>query len=210
MQLIAIILITITITLTSFTSSFYDKNVFVIAQETNSSEPNNLKLNLNDVQDLNDSSTNNTQSNASIQLPLPDINQSAMAPDPIRDHFPNVNASSEVGPQGPPGPAGEVGPQGPPGPAGEVGSAGNNSAISKDQLYIKNGMQGSTSENSVISVSATCNDGDIPLNGGYSVVRNEEDQDIEIQEIESLPNLQNNSWIVNVEGDDIRVTPYVT
>jgi hypothetical protein len=103
-----------------------------------------------------------------------------------------------------------VGPPGPPGPAGEVGSAGNNSAISKDQLYVKNGMQGSTSENSVISVSATCNDGDIPLNGGYSVVRNEEDQDIEIQEIESLPNLQNNSWIVNVEGDDIRVTPYVT
>jgi hypothetical protein len=121
---------------------------------------------------------------------------------------PGINGTN--GDQGPAGPAGEVGPQGPPGPAGEVGSAGNNLAISKDQLYVKNGIQGSTSENSVISVSATCNDGDIPLNGGYSVVRNEEDQDIEIQEIESLPNLQNNSWIVNVEGDDIRVTPYVT
>ncbi len=155
------------------------------------------------------------------QLPdvtLPDNNQSAMPPDPIRGNSSQVEIQSagEVGPAGPPGPAGEVGPAGPPGPAGEVGPAGppgpagNNVTILKDNMYINNGTQQSTSEDSFITASATCNENDIPLSGGYSIVREEEEDDNgEINEIESIPDLQNNSWTINVEGDDIQITPYV-
>ena len=137
--------------------------------------------------------------------------------------------AGEVGPPGPagevgpPGPAGEVGPPGPagtngtngePGPIGLMGPpgpSGNNASISMNIVYINNGTSESTSEDdSFVTTSATCNENDIPISGGYSVVKEDEDEDSnEINEIESIPNLQNNSWTINVEGDDLQVTPYV-
>lgn len=96
---------------------------------------------------------------------------------------------------------GEVGPPGP---------SGNNASISMNIVYINNGTPESTSEDSFVTTSATCNENDIPISGGYSVVKEDEDEDnSEINEIESIPNLLNNSWTINVEGDDLQVTPYV-
>ncbi len=167
-------------------------------------------------------------------------NQSVILPEPIKDNIEQNIAEStgndesvgpqgpagEVGPQGPAGevgpqgPAGEVGPQGPAGevgpqgPAGEVGPqgpAGNNSIILKENMYVKNGVQQSTSEeDSFVTATATCNDNDIPLSGGYNIVGDEEGGgNGEINEIGSIPNIQNNSWTINVEGEDIQITPYV-
>ncbi|CAN5655194.1 hypothetical protein BH23THE1_BH23THE1_17300 [soil metagenome] len=157
------------------------------------------------AQQFNPDQDNTTDSVVDNMSQLPDEtllanNQSAMAPDPIRGD------SSQVEIQSP----GEVGPAGPPGPAGEVGPAGNNGTINKDMVYTNTGPQESTSEESVITTSAPCNENDIPLSGGYSITReDEENGDTEIIEIESIPNLQNSSWTVSVEGDDISVTSYV-
>jgi hypothetical protein len=77
-------------------------------------------------------------------------------------------------------------------------------------IYVQNGTQGSTSEDSFVTTFATCNGNDIPISGGYSVVsEDEDDNNGEINEIESIPNLLNNSWTINVEGENIKVTPYV-
>ena len=76
-------------------------------------------------------------------------------------------------------------------------------------MYVKTGLQGTTSGDSVIQTVAQCNDNGIPLSGGYSIVKEDEGGSGEIEEIESIPNLQNKSWMVNVEGEDIEVTPYV-
>ena len=78
-------------------------------------------------------------------------------------------------------------------------------------MYVKNGVQQSTSgEDSFVTATATCNDNDIPLSGGYSIVGDEEGDDSgEINEIGSIPNIQNNSWTINVEGEDVQITPYV-
>ena len=78
-------------------------------------------------------------------------------------------------------------------------------------MDVKNGVQQSTSgEDSFVTATATCNDNDIPLSGGYSIVGDEEGDDSgEINEIGSIPNIQNNSWTINVEGEDVQITPYV-
>ena len=78
-------------------------------------------------------------------------------------------------------------------------------------MYVNNGVQQSTSEEeSFATTFATCNDNDIPLSGGYNIVgAEEEDGNGEINEIESIPNIQNSSWTINVEGEDIQITPYV-
>jgi hypothetical protein len=201
MHLIVLYLMIITISLTITASN----SALAGAQQVNPNQVNTTDSIIGNMSQLPDET-------------LLDNNQSAMAPDPIRGDSSQVEIQSpgEVGPAGPPGPAGEVGPAGPPGPAGEVGPAGppgpagNNITILKDNMYINNGTQQSTSEDSFLTASATCNENDIPLSGGYSIVREDEEEDNgEINEIESIPNLQNNSWTVNVEGDDIQVTPYV-
>ena len=63
-------------------------------------------------------------------------------------------------------------------------------------MYVKNGVQQFTSEeDSFVTATATCNDNDIPLSGGYSIVGDEEgDDNGEINEIGSIPNIQNNRW----------------
>lgn len=140
------------------------------------------------------------------QIFMDGSNQSLLIPDPIRGNLsqpnyvsPGVNGTN--GETGPVGPQGEVGPQGPP---------GNNSAILKDNLYINSGLRQSPSDDSPTTTSAKCNGNDIPISGGYSIVSEDEDENNgEINEIESIPNLQNNSWTVNVIGDNIEVTPYV-
>ncbi|MDQ3083694.1 MAG: hypothetical protein M3Q77_02640, partial [Thermoproteota archaeon] len=107
------------------------------------------------------------------------------------------------GPQGEVGPPGINGTEGPPGPPG-------NNTTSKVNIYVNNGIQESTSDDSFISTSVACNDHDIPISGGYSIVKEDEVEDnYEVNAIESTPNLQNNSWTINVEGDNIQVTPYV-
>ena len=115
--------------------------------------------------------------------------------------LPGINGTE--GPQGEvglPGINGTEGPQGPPG----------NNTTNKLSIYVNNGVQESTSEDSFVTTSAACNENDLPISGGYSIVKEDEDQNNgEINEIESIPNLQNNSWTINVEGDDIQVTPYV-
>ncbi|MDR4492014.1 MAG: hypothetical protein R2685_14115 [Candidatus Nitrosocosmicus sp.] len=119
----------------------------------------------------------------------------------------------EQGLQGPPGingTVGDQGPPGPPGPPGPQGEAGMNATFFSDIIYVNSGSQESTSDDSFVTTSATCNENDIPISGGYSVVKEDEDEDSsEINQIESIPNLQNNSWTINVEGDDLQVTPYV-
>jgi hypothetical protein len=180
MRLIVCFLMTITILLTTAGSN----SLLAGAQQTGPSE-----VDINETVDDNMSQISNES--------LSNDNQSPLIPDPIRGNSSQVES----------GPAGEVGPPGPPGPAGEVG---NNTTILRDNLYINNGTQQSTSEDSFITASATCNENDIPLSGGYSIVREDEEEDSgELNEIESIPNLQNNSWTINVEGDDIQVTPYV-
>ncbi len=151
-------------------------------------------------------------------------NQSALIPEPIRDNQIGVDSVRINGTEGPPGPQGEVGetgPQGPPGPQGEVGPPGingtegppgpaGNNTTSKVNIYVNNGTQKSTSEDSFVTTFAPCNENDIPISGGYNIVKEDEDEDnYEVNEIESTPNLQNNGWTVNVEGNNILVTPYV-
>ncbi len=150
-------------------------------------------------------------------------NQSVMIPESIRDNVEQIGVDS-AGEVGPPGPQGEVGPpgiNGTEGPQGEVGPPGingtegpqglpGNNTTNKVNVYVNNGVQLSTSEDSFVTTSAACNENDIPISGGYSIVNEDEDQDnSEINEIESIPDLQNNSWTINVEGDNIQVTPYV-
>ncbi len=202
MQFIAFLLIITTIILTAYSGY----NPLANAQEFNTVQDavDSTIENLSQVTD--ETIPNEDQNDISIQASLPDDNQSAISPNPIRDNFvSNKETNSEVGPPGPPGPAGEVGPPGPPGPAG------NNSIILKENLYVKNGVQQSTTEeDSFVTATATCNDNDIPLSGGYNIIGDGEGGDNgEINEIGSIPNIQNNSWTVNVEGEDVRITPYV-
>ncbi len=220
MQFIAFLLITTTIILTAYSGY----NPLASAQQINTVQDavDSTIENLSQV--TNETLPNEDQSDISMQASLPDDNQSAISANPIRDNFVSnietgseVGPTGEVGPPGPPGPAGEVGPPGPPGPAGEVGPpgppgpAGNNSIILKESLYVKNGVQQSTTEeDSFVTATATCNDNDIPLSGGYNIVGDGEgDDNGEINEIGSIPNIQNNSWMVNVEGEDVQITPYV-
>ncbi len=60
-----------------------------------------------------------------------------------------------------------------------------------------------------VSTFAKCNDNDIPISGGHSITGTDDEDRGEINEIESYPNFQNKSWITNVEGSDIEITPYV-
>ena len=77
-------------------------------------------------------------------------------------------------------------------------------------MYVNDGVQQFTSnEESFVTTFAACNNNDVPLSGGYSIVGAEEDNNGEINEIESIPNIQNSSWTINVEGEDIQITPYV-
>ena len=78
-------------------------------------------------------------------------------------------------------------------------------------MYVKNGVQQSISEeDSFINATATCNDNNIPLSGGYSIVGDEEGNDKgENNEIGRIPNIQNNSWTINVEGENVQITPFV-
>ncbi len=69
-------------------------------------------------------------------------------------------------------------------------------------MYVKNGVQQSISEDSFVIATATCNDNNIPLSGGYSMVgemKRGNDKG-ENNEIGRIPNIQNNSWTINVEG----------
>ena len=148
-------------------------------------------------------------------------NQSTLIPQSIRDNQTGVDSVGINGTEGTQGEVGETGPPGPPGPQGEVGLPGingtegpqgppGNNTTSKVNIYVNNGTQKSTSEDSFVTTSAPCNENDIPISGGYSIVKEDEDEDsYEINEIESTPNLPNNSWTINVEGDNIQVTPYV-
>jgi hypothetical protein len=78
-------------------------------------------------------------------------------------------------------------------------------------MYVKNGVQQSISEeDSFVTATATYNDNDIPLSGGYNIIGDKEGGDNEeINEIGSIPHIQNNSWTINGEGEDIQITPYV-
>lgn len=103
-------------------------------------------------------------------------NQSAMLPEPIKDNIEQNIAESTGNDE----PAGEVWPQGP---------AGNNSIILKENMYVKNGVQQSISEeDSFVTATATYNDNDIPLSGGYNIMGDKEGGDNEeINEIEAYP-----------------------
>ena len=166
--------------------------------------------------DLTQSSINNPYNDNLSQIPIETLptdnqsrsfgdgsNQSALISEPIRDNQIGVDAVEISGTEGLQGEVGETGPQGPPGPPG-------NNTTSKVNIYVNNGTQKSTSEDSFVTTFAPCNENDIPISGGYNIVKEDEDEDnYEVNEIESTPNLQNNSWTINVEGDNIQVTPYV-
>jgi len=151
------------------------------------SDPSNS--NLSQVQTEPLSNENQTQSFFNID------NQSVMLPDPIKYNIEQNIAESTGNDE-------TIGPQGP---------AGNNSVSLKENMYVKNGVQESTSEeDSFVTATASCNDSDIPLSGGFNIVGDEEGGgNGEISEIGSIPNIQNNSWTINVEGEDIQITPYV-
>lgn len=163
-------------------------NLFVSAQQLNPTQSN----------------INNLSNDNMSQIPIASIpsdnqsrsfgdgsNQSAMIPEPIRDNQIGVNSVGINGTEGPPGPAG-------------------NNTTSKVNIYVNNGTQKSTSEDSFVTTFAPCNENDIPISGGYNIVKEDEDEDnYEVNEIESTPNLQNNGWTINVEGNNIQVTPYV-
>ncbi|WP_458720077.1 hypothetical protein [Candidatus Nitrosocosmicus sp. R] len=215
MQSIVYYLIIITIILTAIQGN----HGLVVAQQ--------LDVDVGNISDSSDDNLSQTQTeplfNENQSQSFFNIdNQSVMLPEPIKDNIEQNIAEStgndeSVGPQGPAGevgpqgPAGEVGPQGPAGEVGPQGPAGNNSIILKENMYVKNGVQQSTSEeDSFVTATATCNDNDIPLSGGYNIVGDEEGGgNGEINEIGSIPNIQNNSWTINVEGEDIQITPYV-
>ena len=192
MQLIVSYLIMITIALTAIQSS----HGLVVAQQLDGIDLANTRDSSNDslsqIQTESLSNENQTQSFFNSD------NQSVMLPEPMRDNI-EQNVAESTGPQGP---VGEVGPQGP---------VGNNSETLKENMYVNNGVQQSTSEEeSFVTTFAACNNNDIPLSGGYSIVgAEEEDNNGEINEIESIPNIANSSWTINVEGEDIQITPYV-
>ncbi|MBA2267703.1 MAG: collagen-like protein [Nitrosopumilus sp.] len=197
-------LMMITILLTTTGSNY----VFVSAQQF---DPNQID-------------TNNPSSDNISQIPVGTLpndnqsqsfgdggNQSTLIPESIRDNLDQIEVDSAGinGTQGPPGPQGEVGPSGINGTQGPPGQSGNNTT-SKVNIYVNNGIQESTSDDSFVTTSAACIENDIPISGGYSIVKEDEVEDnYEVNAIESTPNLQNNSWTINVEGDNIQVTPYV-
>ena len=189
----------ITILLTTTESNY----VFISAQQFDPTQSN-----------INNLSNNNTS-----QIPigtLPNDNQtqsfrdegdqSILIPQSIKENqigVDSVGINGTAGPQGEVGPPGINGTEGPPGPPG-------NNTTSKVNLYVNNGTQKSTSEDSFVTTSASCNGNDVPISGGYNIVKEDEDEDdYEVNGIESTPNLLNNSWTINVDGDNIRVTPYV-
>ena len=112
------------------------------------------------------------------------------------------------GPAGPAGPAGVNGTQGETGPPGPPGLNGTNAEILETDVYVNNGTEVTASDDSSVTTFAQCDNDDIPISGGYSII-NEEEGGGEINGIESVPNFQNNSWVTNVEGSDIEITPYV-
>jgi hypothetical protein len=201
MQLIVSSLIIITIALTAIPGN----QGLVIAQQLDGSDVVNTTDSLNN--NVSQIPTGSVPNENQTQSFFNTDNQSVMLPEPIRDNI-DRNIAESAGPQGP---GGEVGPQGPGGEVGPQGPAGNNSIILKENMYVNNGVQQSTSEEeSFVTTFAACNDNDIPLSGGYSIVgAEEEDNNGEINEIESIPNIQNSSWTINVEGEDIQITPYV-
>ncbi len=166
MQLIVSYLIIIAIILTAIQGNYG----LVVAQQLDGDVGNTGDIsndNLSQIQTKPISDENQTESFFNSE------NQSVMLPEPIRD---NIDQSVSE-------PTGNNESAGPPGPAG------NNSSILKENLYIKNGFQQSTSgENSFVTATATCNDNDIPLSGAYSIVGNQEgDDNGEINEIGSYP-----------------------
>ncbi len=196
-------------------------NQFVSAQQLNPTQSNINNLSNYNMSQIPITSIPNDNQSRSFG---DGSNLSAMIPEPIRDNQIGGNSVGINGTEGPPGPQGEVGetgPQGPPGPQGEVGPPGingtegppgpaGNNTTSKVNIYVNNGTQKSTSEDSFVTTFAPCNENDIPISGGYNIVKEDDDEDnYEVNEIESTPNFQNNSWTINVEGDNIRVTPYV-
>ena len=193
MQSIAfhLIMITITILLITSTSNYPLTN----AQEFNTTQASS-----------NGTILSNQSDNLTQQASPSNENQSVVIPEPVRDNFvPSTeNNVTEVGPPGPPGPAGEVGPPGPP------GQAANNTRTSTNEVYLQTGISESTSEDSLVVATAACNNNDVPLSGGYTIERDdEEENNDEINIISSLPNVLNNSWTINVQGDDFQITPYV-
>ena len=154
--------------------------------------------------DSNQSNTNNPSSDNLSQIPIETVpddnqsqsfgdrgNQSTLIPESIRGNQIGVDSVGINGTQGPPGQSG-------------------NNTTSKVNIYVNNGIQESTSDDSFVTTSAACIENDIPISGGYSIVKEDEVEDnYEVNAIESTPNLQNNSWTINVEGDNIQVTPYV-
>ncbi len=180
MKLILSVLMSITIMFTSIGSS----DLFVMAQGDNSTIQNN-----------------DTNSQAAING-----TQGERGP---------AGPQGEMGPAGPAGPQGEMGPAGPAGvngTQGERGPAGVNGTDAKilaNDIYVNNGTEVFASDDFPVSTFAKCNDNDIPISGGHSITGTDDEDRGEINEIESYPNFQNKSWITNVEGSDIEITPYV-
>ena len=163
-------------------------NQFVSAQQLNPTQSNINNLSNYNMSQIPITSIPNDNQSRSFG---DGSNLSAMIPEPIRDNQIGVNSVGINGTEGPPGPAG-------------------NNTTSKVNIYVNNGTQKSTSEDSFVTTFAPCNENDIPISGGYNIVKEDDDEDnYEVNEIESTPNLQNNSWTMNVEGDNIQVTPYV-
>ncbi len=163
-------------------------NQFVSAQQLNPTQSNINNLSNYNMSQIPITSIPNDNQSRSFGY---GSNLSAMIPEPIRDNQIGVNSVGINGTEGPPGPAG-------------------NNTTSKVNIYVNNGTQKSTSEDSFVTTFAPCNENDIPISGGYDIVKEDEDEDnYEVNEIESTPNFQNNSWTINVEGDNIQVTPYV-
>jgi hypothetical protein len=99
------------------------------------------------------------------------------------------------------------------GPRADTGlpaPADQNTSVISPSLYVIRGNHSIINGDAIVSTFAQCNPNDLPLSGGYSIVRNDAGNNGEkIEQIESLPNIQNRSWMVNVGGEDIQVTPYV-
>lgn len=77
----------------------------------------------------------------------------------------------EQGPVGPTGPQGLQGPQGVPGPQGAQGPAGPAGTFAGDRVYIR-GAQSTVAAGEDRTVTAYCDEGDIPISGGGDVANN--------------------------------------
>jgi len=185
-QLIVSYLIMITIVLPAIQGN----HGLVVAQQLGGNDLANTSESFNDtmsqIQTEYLSNENQTQSFFNSD------NRSVVLPEQIRDNIDQYVAES----------TGLSGPHEP---------ADNNYETLKENMYVNNGVQQSISEEeSFVTTFAACNNNDIPLSGGYSIVgAEEEDNSGEINEIESIPNIANSSWTINVEGEDVQITPYV-